>query len=295
MSIERQHFVSQGFLRGFSAPDGKTSKFIWLYRKLPGTPPKRVSVKSVAWQSFYYEQETADGTRDTDTVEARFANIIDNIAPGVIRSLHARPGSVVSLTEENRGALAFFLGLSLTRVPSFRGPIRELHSRGAQRALNSVTKRDPKLRNLFEECGVTAEAKPWVSLKPMVQMAEVIARSTLAKYWQFFVPPDGVLLVTSDNPVIFAVAKAYGLQSAGPAHPAAELVANLRKDLALVCTPRHGGAQDAVFQMTQEEARKFNRGIVKAARRSVFAPTRSEEVEQLVQEHIGNEQTIKLD
>lgn len=295
MSIERQHFVSQGFLRGFSAPDGKTNKFIWLYRKLPGTPPKRVSVKSVAWQSFYYEQETGDGTKDTDTVEARFANTIDRIAPGAIRSLVAIPGSVVSLTEENRGALAFFLGISLTRVPSFREPIRELHTRVAQKALDSVTKRDPKLRKFVEEYGVTAEAKPWVSLQPMVQQAEVIARSALVKYWQFFVPPASVLLVTSDNPVIFDVAKSYGLQSAGPAHPAAELVINLRKDLALVCTPRHGGAQDAVFEMTQEEARKFNWGIVRAARRSVFAPTRSEEVEQLVKEHIGQEQTIKID
>jgi hypothetical protein len=262
MSIERQHFVSQGFLRGFSAPDEKTDKFIWLYRKIPGTQPKRVSVKSVAWQSFYYEQETADGARDTDTVET---------------------------------ALAFFLGVSLTRVPSFREPIRELHTRIAQRALNSVTKRDPKLAKFVEEYGVTAEAKAWVSLRPMIQMAEMIARSALAKYWQFFVPPAGALLVTSDNPVVFAVADSYGLQSAGPAHPAAELVVNLRKDLGLVCTARHGGAQGAVFQMTQEEARKFNRGIVKAARQSVFAPTRSDEVEQLVRDHIGQEQTITLD
>jgi Protein of unknown function (DUF4238) len=294
MRIERQHFVSQGFLRGFSAPDEKTDKFIWMYRKIPGTRPKRVSVKSVAWQSFYYEQETADGARDTDTVEARFANTIDRIVPAAIRSLDAIPGSVVSLTEENRGALAFFLGVSLTRVPSFREPIRELHTRVAQRAPNSVTKRDPRLAKFVEKYGVTAEAKAWVSLQPMVQMAEMVARSVLAKYWQFFVPPAGALLVTSDNPVIFAVADSYGLQSAGPAHPAAELVVNLRKDLALVCTPRHGDAQGAVFQMTQEEARKFNRGIVKAARQSVFAPTRSEEVEQLVRDHIGQEQTITL-
>ena len=68
-----------------------------------------------------------------------------------------------------------------------------------------------------------------------------------------------------------------------------------RKDLALVCTPRHGGAQGAVFQMRHQEVHKFHRGIVKAARQSVFAPIRSEEIEQLVRDHIGQEQTIKLD
>src|SRR5437879_3351752 len=138
MSSERQHFVSQGFLKGFSAPDGKSNKFIWLYRKVPGLKPRRVSVKSVAGEPFYYEQETEAGARDTDTLEAGFANSIDRVAPGVIRSLDATPGSVASLSAEDRSALAFFIGISLTRVPSFREPIRELHTRIAQRAFESV-------------------------------------------------------------------------------------------------------------------------------------------------------------
>lgn len=295
MSIERQHFVSQGFLRGFSAPDEKTDKFIWLYQKVPRLQPKRVSVKSVAWESFYYEQETDAGARDTDTVETSLATTIDRIVPRIIRSLDGKAGSVVSLSEEDRGALAFFMGISLTRVPSFREPIRELHARVAQRTLESLADHDPTVRAFVDEHGVTAEAKPWVSLQPMVQAASTISKSALQKNWQFFVPPDGVFLVTSDNPVIFDVSKAYGIRSAGPGHPLAELVANLRKDLALVCTPKQGGLQKAVFQMTEQEATKFNRGIVRAARRSVFGPARSEEIDQLVKEYIGEEQTITLD
>jgi len=295
MTIERQHYVTQGFLRGFSASDARTTNFIWVYRKTRGVPPKRVSVKSVAWASFYYEQETEAGDRDTDTLETGFASSVDSAAPGIIRSLDAKPGSVVPLSETHRETLAFFLGISLTRVPSFRAPIRELHTRIAQRALDSVAKGDPKLRHLVAKYGVKAEAKPWVSLRPMVELAEVISRSALQKYWQFFIPPAGVFLFTSDNPVLFDVARSYGLDSVGPAHPLAELVVNLRKDLALVCTPRHGGAQHAVFQMTEEEAREFNRGIVRAARASVFGPTRSEEIQQLVDANIGHEQTIKLD
>lgn len=287
--------MSQAFLKGFSAPDEKTDKFIWLYRKILGLQPRRVSVKSVAWEPFYYEQETESGARDTDTVESRLANTIDRITPSVIRSLDAKPGSIVSLSEADRGALGFFLGISLTRVPSFRGPIRELHTRIAQRTLESLADHNPKVRALVDEHGVTAEAKPWVSLRPMVQAASIISRSAIQKNWQFFVPPDGVFLVTSDNPVIFDVAKSYGIRSAGPGHPLAELVANLRKDLALVCTPRPSGPRNAVFQMTEQEATKFNRGIVRAARRSVFGPARSEEIDQLVKEYIGQEQTITLD
>lgn len=295
MGIERQHFVSQGFLKGFSVHDGKTNKFIWLYRKEPRWKPRRASVKSVAWQSFYYEQETEAGVRDTDALETAFAKSVDRLAPEIIRSLDATPGSVAYLSAEHRGALAFFIGISLTRVPSFRQPVRELHTRIAQRALDSVVELDTKLRDVVDTYGVTAEAKPWVSLHPMLQAARRISQSALQKNWQFFVPPEGVILLTSDNPVVFDVARSYGIDSAGPAHPLAELVVNLRKDLALVCTPREGGPQHSVFQMTHDEVQKFNRGVVRAARLSVFAPIHSGEIDQLVKEHIGQEQTIVLD
>src|SRR6266508_533997 len=295
MGIERQHFVSQGFLKGFSATDGKTNKVIWLYRKEPNGKPRRASVKSVAWQSFYYEQETKAGVRDTDTLETAFAKSVDRAAPEVIRSLGAKPGSVAYLSAEDRGALAFFIGISLTRVPSFREPIRELHTRIAQRALEAVVKDDATLRDFVETYDVAAEAKPWVSLQPMLRLARKISHSVLQKNWQFFVPPEGVTLLTSDNPVMFDVARSYGVDSAGPVHPLAELVVNLRKDLALVCTPRMCGPQHSVFRMTQDEARKFNRGIVRAARLSVLAPVQSDEIDQLVKEHIGQQQTIVLD
>jgi hypothetical protein len=123
----------------------------------------------------------------------------------------------------------------------------------------------------------------------------MVSQSALEKVWQFFVPPQGVTLVTSDNPVIFDVARSYGIDAAGPAHPLAELVINLRKDLALVCTPRKGEPTGSVFQMTRDEAWKFNRGIIRAARLSVFAPIQSVEIDQLVKDHIGQQETIVLD
>ena len=294
MAIERQHFVSQGFLRGFSTHGDRTNRFIWHYRKDPKWRPKRSPIKSVAWESFYYEQETEAGAQDTDTLEVALAKSIDHVAPRIIRSLKAQPGSVVALSAEDRGVLAFFLGFSLTRVPSFRAPIRELYTWMAHRHLDTAANHDPTLKELVDKHGITAEAKRWVSLRPMVEMARLISHSALQKNWQFFVPPAGVFLLTSDNPVIFDAAKSYGLNRPGPAHPYVELVANLRKDLALVCTPREGGPQHTVFQMTQEDAHKFNRGIVRAARLAVFAPVQSADIDELVKAHIGQEQTIKL-
>ena len=214
MGIERQHFVAQGFLTGFSEPDARTNKFIWLYRKDYNWKPQRRSVKSVAWQSFYYEQETEAGARDTDTLETAFATSVDRVVPGIIRSLDAKPGLTISLSPVDRGALAFFMGVSLTRVPSFREPIRELHTRIAQRALEATVEDDADLRAFVEAHGVTAEAKPWVSLHPMMQLAQIISRSAVEKNWQFFVPPQGVPLITSDTGALLRFEAAITLCSA---------------------------------------------------------------------------------
>jgi hypothetical protein len=287
VGIERQHYVPQGFLRGFTATDKNSDKFIWVYEKEKSRKPRRLSIKSVAWESYYYEQETEAGTPDHDTVEKTFAKTVDNVAPAIIRSINTEPGAVGSLSSEDQGLLAFFVGISLTRVPSFREPIREIHSQIAQQALMAVAQKDPDVAAVVEKYRVEAEAKPLASLHAMVQVAQAIGNSALQKYWQFFVPPKGITLITSDNPVVFN-------GPGGPGHPSAELMVNLRKDLALVCTPKAGGKQFTVFKMSDAEARKFNRGVAQAARRFVFADVESEGIDSLVKKYIGHQQTIVL-
>lgn len=295
MGIERHHYVPQGFLKGFTSVDENSDKFIWVYEKEDNRRPRRVSIKSVAWESYYYDQETESGARDTDTFEKALASSIDNFAPAIIRSIEATPGRTVNLSEEDRGIVAFFLGLSLTRVPSFREPIRQYYTKMAQWMLDESARTDSEIARGLNKYGVWADAKSWVSLQPMVQVAKVIGQSALQKKWQFFVPPEGFSLITSDNPVVFDVSREYGTIPAGPAHPLAELVMNLRKDLALVCTPRQGGEQLCVFQMGKEERKKFNRGMARAARRFVFSDIRSEGVGRLVKKYCGSQQTIIIE
>ena len=78
----------------------------------------------------------------------------------------------------------------------------------------------------------------------------------------------------------------------GPAHPHAELLMNRRKDLALVRTPLQGYPSTQVFQLTPSDARKFNRGIVGAARQRVFADHYSERFDAVFKKYAGKEQRI---
>ncbi len=266
---------------------------MWVYDKTTGRTPRKKSVRSIAWAPAYYAQEHADGTEDTDTFEIHMANTVDNIIPKILSSFVPRIGECIELSGDDKGALAFFVGLSLTRVLSFRDGINDMYTQIAKIGLSHQFEADPELKSFAEKYGgVTASAKEWVSLRPMVEMAYSIATSALAKNWQFFVPPLDVPLVTSDNPVVFS-GKAAGLEQAvGPAHPYAELVMNLRKNLALVCTPKQGYPNTNVFQLTPSEARKFNRGIVRAARRRVFADHYSEGFDAFVKKYAGKEQRI---
>jgi len=292
MTTQRHHYVPQGYLRGFATNEEVSRSFVWVYDKTPGRAPRKKSVSSIAWAPAYYAQEKPDGTEDVDTFETHLATTIDNIIPQILRSIAPQMGQCVELSGDDKGALAFFVGFSLTRVPSFRDGINDMYTRIAQIGLSRQLEADPTLKRFAEKHGVTAAAKEWVSMRPMVEMAHAIATSVLTKNWRFFVPPIDVPLVTSDNPVVFS-GKAAGLgQFVGPAHPYAELAMNLRKDLALVCTPKQGYPSTQVFQLTPSEARKFNRGIVGAARQRVFADHYSEGFDAFVKKYAGKEQRI---
>lgn len=92
-----------------------------------------MSTKSVAWGSFYYAQENKEGEQDTDTLETIFAQTLDNEVPKIIQGIEAKPNTKVTFSDENLGVLAYFIGLSFTRVPSFRDGINEIHTQIAQR------------------------------------------------------------------------------------------------------------------------------------------------------------------
>lgn len=294
MAAQRHHYVPQGYLRGFvTTKEEGSGDFVWVYDKLAGRTPRKKSVSSIAWAPAYYAQEKPDGTQDADTFETQLAKTIDNTIPQILRSIVPQVGQCIDLSEDEKGTLAFFVGFSLTRVPSFRDGINEMYTQIAKISLSHQLEADPELKSFAEKYGgVTASAKEWVSMRPMVEMAHAIATSALTKNWQFFVPPLDVPLVTSDNPVVFS-GKAAGLdQFVGPAHPLAELLMNLRKDLALVCTPTQGCPSTQVFQLTPSAARKFNRGVVRAARQRVFASHYSERFDVFVKKYAGKEQRI---
>lgn len=286
MTTKRQHFVPQAYLKGFVEVEGEA--FIWAYDKRPGRRPKRDSVKAFAYLNYYYEQETESGEPALDDLEKAFAKTVDSELPSLIRRLKVSPGFTPEITEEERGKIAYFIGLMLTRVPSFRSGVREMYSQIANILISNSDGVDECLIKALESKALLIEAKAWVSLRPMLEVAMCVAQSVLQKNWQFFIASDSVSFLTSDNPVIMG-----GKNLTGPSDPNAELMIPLRKDLALVCTP-HGLKRTEVFKHAPIETRAFNRGVARAANQKVFASYKSDSIERLVKKYSSEHQHFTI-
>lgn len=304
-TAKRHHYVAQSYLRGFS-PKGRASH-VWVYEKYPNHQPKLKSTKSVAYSDFYYAQPDENGNDQTDILERAFGEIekefIENIRL-ILRNSHKK----VNLDSEQRSLLAFFVAVSLTRVPSFREPAKYLYELMAQDTLKNqidIQKIQGSLpsaiEKLWKEDKIKITVHEWITLKHMIQSALTISNSMLSKTWQFFKPDGNSEFITSDNPTIFTTNKNVGPHSIGPAHPWAELLFPLQKNFMLCCTPLLEHSKSwrkysdcLVFEVNSETVRKINSDFAKRARKFVFAPFKSDCLRDTVQQHIGEEQTIKF-
>ncbi len=279
MGSIRHHFVPQGYLRGFSCPT-HGRQFVWVYDKRPGRAPTCKSVKSIAWAPAYYAQERDDGSLDTDTLENGLAINIDAKAAELVSSLNPENQSKFHLTKEQEDLLAFFIALSLTRVPSFRDGLRDVYSQIAQYTAEMI---GPQLwKGTGPVPKITTEAKEWVTLNHMIEGAGEIAESLKTKEWQFFRAPSDTLFITSDNPVVF--------NGPAPAHPASEVFMALTKSLVVVCTPRSTGNRHPIFDARKQQVKSMNSTIAKGARHRLFASENSDGLERLAKKCHGLEQ-----
>lgn len=283
MASSRHHFVPQGYLRGFSATD-RGRQFVWVYDKRPGRTPTCRSVKSIAWAAGYYAQEKDDGSLDTDTLETGLAVNIDSKAAELIASLDPTCRSRFDLSQEQGALLALFVGLSMTRVPSFRDGLRDMYTQIAKYTAELVAP------DLWPGPGpapeLNVEAKEWVTLEHMIHGAQDIAESLLKKDWQFFRAHPDQPFITSDNPVIF--------NGVAPAHPSSEVFMTLTKSLVMVCTPRRNGIPFSIFDAPKQQIRSMNSTIAKAARNRLFASYQSDALDRLAKRHAHLEQKIAI-
>lgn len=262
--MSKHHYVPQGYLRGFSADEN--SKMVWVYDKKYANgkaPIKTTSIKSICHLENYY---TLEGS--PHCLEKTFADIENEVIP-LIKNFHAEAGQKIILTNDEKEKLADWIGLSFTRVPSFRNPQEEISKKIAE-----ITLENNILPSLQEEKLLTQ-----VSLDSIGPIAQRIGESVLRKNWNFFKTSSEFLFITSDNPVFFDSPNSF----IGPTHPHSEIIWPLRKDLALVCTPFDGNM--VVYNADKQTVKKFNKSMAMYAERYIIASFSSDKLARLVEKY----------
>jgi hypothetical protein len=310
MAKDNQHFVPQGYLRGFTI-EGENS-LLWEYDKETGNishQPK--SVSKICSEHHYYAQKREDGSVDNESMENAFHEIEDK-APRIIKSIEVGvTGKKISLTDEQRYILSFFAAIQLFRVPNFRDGIEEMHRKIVEISLSNFVahnkqegKLPPAVEELYEKGGINIEVERFVSLEPMINLAREGSARLLDKVWHFAAPADGMTFVTSDNPVYFQAPEEYRAHigyGLGPMHPLAEVTIPLRKDLLLIFSPavKYTPVQFELLNCTavrldKVDTKNINKRTTLAAERYVYASEKSEALARMVAKFKGTSQRLTV-
>lgn len=301
---KNQHYVPQSYLRRFTIEGEKS--LLWSFDKEKREfLQNKSSVNKVCSEDYYYYQLDENGGYDHIQLEDSLSEVerIGNNIIIKITNIHSKP--YASISEEEKGQFAFYISLMLTRGPSFRAAINELHGKMVKLTLeelyNSGSLQDmpASLQALVDEKDIeniiTANIYSSVSLQPMVESAQQIAHSMLTKRWIFYMAPAGMSFVTSDTPVSFYSAFG-GMPEIGPAHQNAEILFPISKIMTLVVSPIIGDNSDFEFiDCSYDNALKFNSIIANTANKLIFGPEKYDWLPELVSNRKGQKLVSGVD
>ncbi|PWQ97922.1 DUF4238 domain-containing protein [Leucothrix arctica] len=308
MAKDNHHYVPQGYLRGFTIEGEKS--LIWEYDKNTGEISRQAkSIRYICAKHHYYAQKREDGSNDHESMENAFCKIEDE-SPRVIKKIKfPGTGNKVILTDEERVILSFFAAIQLFRVPSFREGINETYQKLMEMSFGHIVAKSKadgtlpkKIEELHERGEIEIDIEPFVSLRPMINMATEGAARLQEKIWSFAVPADGMTFVTSDNPVYFQVPEEYREEVGdhfGPMHPLSEVTLPLRKDLMLIFSPsikrtssQYNILDCASVQLDKFDTRNMNKRTTLAAAQYVYSSEKSETLARMVGKLKGSSQRL---
>ncbi len=279
---KNQHFVPISFLKGF-AIDSEAS-FVWGYDKKYGKCTGKRSISRICSLDYYYEQPLPDGMK-SQVVEDAF-QAIETRSIDIIRNLSTSR----TLSPQDKGRLSLYIGLLLTRGPSFRDGIHESYRHAteimAQRAYKSGRLPEPPevLKRLIVNDDITSVIKteilPHVSLQPMRQLAIDIGKSLCNKKWDIYYIDGSDCFVTSDTPVMFGALERTENRAVGPAHPESLVLCPMTKKVLVAARPycRSDSCPSEFMPVKAGMVEKINELMCFNAQRFVYASQQSPEL-----------------
>jgi len=288
---KNQHFVPRSFLKGFTI-DSEES-LIWGYDKKYSKCTGKRSINQICSFHYYYEQLKPDGSK-TQMLEDGFQTI-ETSAIEIIRNLSASQ----ELSSHDKWCLAFYIGLLLTRGPSFRDGVHEFHKHVSEITLQKEYEsgRLPKppaiLKKHIVNNDITSVIKtvilPHVSLQYMFDSANNIGQSLCNKKWDICYIENSESFVTSDTPVMFEPINPKENRSVDPAHPQSLILCPITKKMLIAARPYYKTdcSSYEFMPIKSEMVNKLNECMCFYAQRFIYSPKQSQELLDYIKEAKG--------
>ena len=284
---KNQHFVPRSFLKNFALDLENT--LIWGYDKKYGKCTGKRFINKICSFDFYYEQIKPDGSK-TQTLEDGFQNI-ENAATNIIRNL-----SISQIfSSSDKGCLAWYLGLLITRGPSFRDGIHEFlrHKidilRQKEYESGRLPEPPPEVKEMIVNKDINSVIKteifPHASLQYMFNAISQIGPSLCDKKWDFYFIKNDEYFITSDTPVMF---EDFNKQNwyIGPEHSESVVFCPITKNMLLIVRPFLIGDHKSIEFMPVKDGMvdAFNKMMCFNAERFVYASEKSDILVEYIKE-----------
>jgi hypothetical protein len=257
------HYVPKFLLKNFTdplVPAGQTP-FLWY---LDGKTKrwKKRAPHNVAFQSYFYGFQLADGTYDVEW--EKWLSQVESVAAPTIRKLIARQ----QLDAEEQMSFAMFVATMHLRNPEVQRLTREafdrvskLHFQALMHGLSSSAKTfEAHKRRWAEKSGddrILAlsldELSAMLRTRNLFDKRDVIhatmssfsevTKAIMAMNWGFAFAESGGVFILSDRPCTIVSRSSSSLDFCGFAHPDAELVLPISRDLVFRAVPGNGGRE----------------------------------------------------
>lgn len=297
MGIPRaHHYIPQFYLDRFADPiksKAAGKSILWVYeqkRQIRKSTPKNEAHQ----RDFYAYEEAGEKKQD---IEKALGQIESHIAP-ILRKTDAPD---YFFAEAEKLAMASFVALMFTRVPSHREYTDNLFGQFLKTWLQEKSKDPEKFKTDYEafltERGPTEipaddmrniilegkweveQTSSAFNLGTMTQMSMDLTPVIFSLGWEIWHTDSDQLFLTSDNPVITSLpgnaSMSFGM---GFGIPGVEVIFPLS---ARACLVMKGGAAEGSAIVTNPAVRDINKRVMVCARRYLYAPEFSSGVAKL--------------
>lgn len=279
---KRHHYIPRFYLEGFVDPNNKP--YIWVYEK--GNPNIiKATAENIAVKKHYYSF-TVEGSKDSESFENFFAEIEARVAP-----LFRKIKNHEKLNKQEKSVFSFFIASIRTRVLSYREKNEKEIADVVKRLGKVVAARlegIESMKKCFEEGNYDINVNPNFSLALEFKLTEQLAPIFYKMKWVFFIATDDYKFVTSDNPLCYydPTHDPQTFYGVGLANKNIEVTFPLSKDLVLLGSWTI--KKEGYVKANNNIVREITRRTVISASRFVFASSKSEALNRLVQKYKGS-------